>query len=135
MLGNIKILCLKQHIIFKKRSNPDETDILIHTEYSKDVLEQVLEVLDGKRLLNRYIKVDVDLIEIVREFYPEYEPIDTFEEDDEEYDEFYDYYEPEEPKKKGPNYQKPFDFEEAERLLDEMDDAYDRALRCEIYGE
>ena len=116
---------------YKKRANPEETEILIRTEYPKEVLEQVFEVLDGKRVLNCYNKDDADLIEIIQEFCPEYVPDDTIEDDDE--DDFYDYYEPEEPKKKGPNYQEPFDFEEAERLLNEKEDALDRQLRCEAY--
>lgn len=108
-----------------------ENLIQFKTDYPMDVIQLVLNVIKGSTTLYRYDATDAIYIEIVKEFYPEYEPSDDYDLSDSE-DEYDDYDPYEIPKKKGPNHQKPsVDDDEKDDILY---DAIERAERgCPDY--
>jgi hypothetical protein len=109
----------------------------IKVDYPLEVMEIVLSVIRGETNLYSYYANDAEYIRIVREFYPEYEPLEEYDEEDSE-DE-YNYDDPLEiPKKRGPNYQKPISEEDEEAedaAFEEWYDAMERAERAEYYSD
>jgi hypothetical protein len=112
---------------FKKRCDPCASKIMIDTQYPKKTMLQILAVCRGDRELYYYNHHDADLIEIINQFLPEYEPI--IDAEDEDPDLFDEYVDEEQPIKKGANYQERMDEDTKERLYDEWERANDRLAR------